>query len=284
MAAVPHGPDQFFKQDNSQGNFLKHKACHVCEKYLGKTTFHRHFSAKFHKEELVRKGKTDMACPSCKVVHKNESLNKQEIVIYGLSSIAGACRNFLFRNLMRLNFETINGGRIENFTEIFKGQYGKSKKPLDVFLCTGVNDVRGSTEEEMIENFKAFYIAVSEQNDKNRVFVLRLIRPPSLYRMDSEREKIFNATIDRVNIFLKHANMELGNKKLPNLTHLGTGLSIGGNVKHNVAHWRERGEGLEKCVHLIENYRARICRKILQYIRVRLVGEKVFDAKFPHEG
>ena len=120
MAAVPYGPEKLFKQGNSQGNFLKHKACCVCKKYLGKTTFHRHFFANFHKKELVRKGKTDMACPSCKVVHKNESLNKQEIVIYGLSSIAGACRNFLFRNLMRWDFETIKGGRIENFTEIFK--------------------------------------------------------------------------------------------------------------------------------------------------------------------
>ena len=95
MAAVPHGPDQIFKQDNSQGNFLKHKACHVCEKYLGKTTFRRHFSAKFHKEELVRGGKTDMACPSCKVVHKIENLNRQEIVIYGLSKYCGRVSKFL---------------------------------------------------------------------------------------------------------------------------------------------------------------------------------------------
>ena len=62
MAAVPYGPEQLFKQGNSQGNFLKHKACHVCEKYLGKTTFHRHFSANFHKKELIRREKTDMTC------------------------------------------------------------------------------------------------------------------------------------------------------------------------------------------------------------------------------
>ena len=71
---------------------------------LGEQLFTVISSQIFIKKNQKKGEKIDMACPLCKVVHKNESLNKQEIIIYGLSSIAGACRNFLFRNLMRLDF------------------------------------------------------------------------------------------------------------------------------------------------------------------------------------
>ena len=87
---------------------------------LGEQLFTVISSQIFIKKNQKEGEKIDMACPLCKVVHKNESLNKQEIIIYGLSSIAGACRNFLFQNLMRLDFGKKKGGRIGNFTKIFK--------------------------------------------------------------------------------------------------------------------------------------------------------------------
>ena len=284
--AVPHGPDLLVPRDRQHGNLIKNSNCDICYTLFGKAVSHRHFSAKYHLNHLISRKKENMLCPTCKVGHRTENPNSRQIVLFGSSIIFEAYRNNLFRTPIHIEFELMCGGKIKDFTNLFEAYYADNAKPLDVFLCTGVNDVSDSTEKEIIQDFENFYKTVFESNGQNRCFILRIIRPPRLYNLVMKEECFVNSKekIDKVNDYLKKRNLELGNACLPNLVHLGTHVTASGAVRHFFKNWRENSQGQKQCLHLVENYRSRICRKILQYIRIRVIGFESFDMKFPHEG
>ena len=284
--AVPHGPDLCIQRNESQGNFSKDSICNVCWTHLRKKVYHRHFSAQYLNKNAVLSGISNMECPTCKLVHKTNSHNDRQLIIFGSSIIFEAYRSNLFRTPVHINFELVCGGKIRDFENLFKAQYAENSRPLDVFLCTGINDISGSHENEIIRDFESFYNAVLSSNVQNRCYVLRLIRPPSLYSfiVNEKRRKNSEAKINKVNEYLKSMNMKLNYPNLPNISHFGTYINPGMGIRHNLSKWRERSRGQAKCLHLVEDYRARICRKILQFIRIQVIGYQDYDAKLPHEG
>ena len=286
MAAIPHGPDPLIKNSENHGSYDKNAPCKVCLKYLNERKFHRHFSSKYFYDQLAMNKAEKIDCPSCKVKHYLESQNEREIIIYASSILFDAYKSNLYRSPIHINFELICGGKIDQFSNLFIQQYANNRKPMDIILCTGVNDIQNASEDAIIRKFEKFYEVTLKSNPKNRVFVLRMIRPPSIYSF-SENDVGVRKTkiiVDRVNSYLKKKNCDIGNPDLPNLTSLGTIVATARKHKYYLKRWRERNLGIEKCVHLTDDLRAIICRKILQFVRIRLVGAKEYDKKFPHEG
>ena len=123
-----------------------------------------------------------------------------------------------FSPLVHFEVEAVVGARVRDLTDVFNKKYKDRPEPMDVVICSGINNVGEHQEEgETLKEFAAFQNAIyahsianyhiSKGLDKNTVSLLPIIIPPK-----------FASFLDPINI---HPEF---NNKLTSIESLNTSI------------------------------------------------------------
>ena len=261
--------------------------CLICsnKEILGLKTediYHHHFSSKVVRDCCTNKESGNCFCPSCKVVHGHPSENDRLRIIIAASSLHE------FWNpreegisypgdSSHADYLTIPGARINELTTAWELIYFQEKRPMDIFLSAGhENLLKGQSVNSIMVAIKHFIDLVEYQAEKfhpnspNTCVIGTLYYPPRLcwlpnngnmphsYVNHYDEMKELNGKIEALN--MKHG------LKAPNFPTMGIRIEkIYGRpvTKHRWQHWKEV-DRTEK-LHLIDSLRIKTAQQIHKY-------------------
>lgn len=272
------------------GNITKSRACDVCRTLTPNPMFHKHHSTKYMYNTLLARQEHSVNCPSCKKVHPID-LKTERITILMSSSTLHNC--FLYESVkddIHVNLETISGGTIDLLRASWNQLYYEEKRPMNVIVIAGLNDIATLDTDKIIHNICLFKRNVLEQNSKNVFLIAGLLRPPKLawfeangpepivpfrngYKNHIDKIDEVNGIIFKLNSPLKlptfmFANM--GTRTLVKKDKTGKEYRV---TQHQFSAWREY-PNQAFMLHLNDIKRANMYNKVIKYIEANILPIK----------
>ena len=131
--------------------------------YVTKDVYHRHFSSKYLRQcmDVEGNGRRHF-CPTCKIEHKSEIAESKKRIILCLSS--STLHEFwqptdssaqYEGDAMHIDWLTLSETRISQLTAAWELAYLNEKRPMDVLVVGGLDNItRGQTEPKIVAAIK----------------------------------------------------------------------------------------------------------------------------------
>ena len=178
-----------------QNNKRRCKICSFKQVYpeISRPVFHNHFSSKQSRTTATLNGEDAFYCITCNGGEKPGKIhpfpNDQRIKILVSSSTLHNFFNYgkYEGDQFHIEYVTIPGGHIQDLELAWKVDYQFERRPMDVILVAGLNNVaRGESETEIMKHIESFANAVEDQtqqfhlNKASTFTVATFIFPPKL--------------------------------------------------------------------------------------------------------
>ena len=273
----------------SQATRKRPQECKICSNkeimgYSTKDVYHMHFSNKVLRDNAAEKASDGLiSCPTCKKDHVAESDCQSRLKICISSS---TLHKFWQPKDSALTYEgdishidwmTIPGARINQLTQAWEILYIDEKRPMDVLLVGGLNNViKGSDGQSIMNGLKHFVDLVTWQGTRyhpetpNTCAIATLPYPPCLCWLDDDGpvpEGFHNhiRNVKWLNYRIEELNASSG-VKVPKFHTFGIrkftrhGKST---TRHRLEHWRE--ERRADKLHLTDKERMKMGRQVNKY-------------------
>ena len=221
-------------------------------------------------------GCSTLRCPTCKVFHNADEKSERKTILVTSSILHDIFLQPIVRLPFHIDIESICGANIKTLHYNWKQAYSKEVKPMDLIVVSGLNDVRYSSTAIFMNDVKNWECDVMSQNSENSFRICKLLRPPMFAWFKSngeyptpryvnllDRINEINSEIDRLNNLNGHMNVigfqndgcRAGNKK----------------TRHRFEVWREINMGKQYCLHLKEEERAQMFKRLCRYIEKYII-------------
>ena len=262
------------------------RRCRICSKkrilgYKTRRVYHKHYSSKRIAKKAARAGgEKSFNCPSCKRVHSQDTTTKR-LKICITSSVLS--EHWLSSNdensgdAIHINWICIPGATINQLTTAWEVEYFNEKRPMDIMLIGGINNIiRGSSGPSIVNAFRHFVNLVDYQGEKyhpeepNTCVIGPLYYPPKLcwFEDDGQVPPSFQNHLRNMrwlNQQIENINRESG-LKAPNFPTMGVRkvTKYGrGRTRHRFEHWREANRS--DMLHLRDDQRTKMARQVARY-------------------
>ena len=261
------------------------RRCRICSKkqilgYKTKRIYHKHYSSKRVALKAARVGHKSYNCPSCRRVHAQDTGTRRLKICITSSVLSEHWLSSVEENAgdeVHINWICIPGARINQLTTAWEIEYFKEKRPMDIMLIGGINNIiRGATGPSIVDAFRHFINLVEYQGEKyhpeepNTCVIGTLYYPPKLcwFEDDGSAPPSFQNHLRNMrwlNLQIERLNFESG-LKAPNFPTLGVRKVTKngrGRTKHRLEHWRE--DERSEMLHLRDDQRAKMAKQVARY-------------------
>ena len=277
MHPFQYGPDPFpvNKPLQRYGNTMKSLYCLPCHTRFGVMRFHRHHSTQ-HFHTTIARTSTDVNCPTCKHTHPIQPQEGYRIVLVTSSTLHNVFLDPQMRSPIHYDVESIPGARLQELYQSWLKVYNNSF-PQHVVVVGGLNDVANTSMANIQATLKRWSINVRSLNNANTFRVCKLLKPPMLAWLPGngppppgfvnhlERIEEINQYICDLNASNGHFSViGFGSEGIRKSRKRGAdGRQL---LMHKFSSWREQSRGPEHCLHLNDNCRTIMMKKLLRYL------------------
>ena len=278
----------FHRVRKEYGNSNKFNRCPVCTPFKSGRVNHKHHSTRYLHNILRTEGLSQVECPTCKNIHPIEETQNKISIILSTSTLHNTFLHTKVKTPIHIDVETIPGGNIEDLMSVWKHHYWLERKPMNIVLAAGLNDIPHLTENQIMNLFYSFKKQVNYQNHENKLIIARLLRPPKLawfekngpeptfggfrkYTNYIEKINNLNGYIDEMNsTYTLKYTLGFQTEGIRTLTKLDTEGKKTKHSQHQFTAWREY-PNKHLCLHLNEDKRAALFMKTANFIKNNLI-------------
>ena len=165
-----HGPDPFPNKPSwLHGNNSKATDCRVCMERFGARRNHRHHSTVWFRQSAERLHGPTINCPSCKVMHPATLPGDRVIILFTSSTLHNVTANDEVRLPFHMDIESICGAKISDLFQAWKTGYKDEKRPQDLVIVGGLNDVPSTTPDGFSKVLYLWKVALLTRNPKSTI-------------------------------------------------------------------------------------------------------------------
>ena len=287
-------PDARIQRQQSATTYRKNPYCCLCSETMTevypqiKPMYHKHLSSKLCRIEMPHDKYGQYLCTTCKITPHYYKAGARVALYISSSTMCNWQADFRLKGVypgdpLHIDSLCIPGGSIKTLLHAFSAEYQRSRYPLDVLLCGGINNLlQGQTKEQVMTELASFKEYVVRLNPENTCAICTLIYPPILSQleMDPPRENrryFVDRTEDiyHINDYIVEMN---GCGEWASCTRVapqphtfglridprGSNSGILGKINaHKLSAWRETV--MEEKLHLADYQRLKIGRSFVKY-------------------
>lgn len=243
--------------------------------------FHYHTSLYRLQDKLLRRNIDVMDCPVCKHRHP---INRGRVpVLFTSSTLHNVFVDPSVRVPFHLDIESQPGARTVDLWRIWNQSYGLRHEASDTVAVCGLNDVPFLTPNRFRTVLDGWLHDVKAANPDNTFRICKLLRPPKYaWFQGTPPTPDYDNYLDRINAYndiIGEFNWENGFDNVIGFSHEGCRggrkRRSGGRSQpqHQFSSWREVSQGHEHCLHLNDQSRAVMFRKLCTYIKHNIIKE-----------
>ena len=152
------------------------KECMICKQWSKDSLYHEHFSTRFlynnHNEDIIE-------CILCKSSHKVDLGHERITVLMTTDLLHEHFKKGLITCAIHVNLEVIQNGRLKELKESWVNLYGEERKPIDVIIIAGIQDIPFLSVSEMTAEIESFKCKVLKQHQDSTFTFAEMYHPPA---------------------------------------------------------------------------------------------------------